>query len=572
MTKFKIWAPLAKKMTVCVNGKEYAMQSENDGYWIYETHKLEHPIVYTYKIDDRGPFPDPASKFQPEGVHGASQLWPSEFDWHDQNWQPRPLSEAIVYELHIGTFTPEGTYRAAIDRLQYLKDLGISHIELMPIAAFPGKHGWGYDGVALYAPHSSYGTPDDLRHFVDTCHQNGLAVILDVVYNHLGPDGNYLGLYGPYFSRRYHTPWGEAVNYDCAGSDEVRRFIIDNAMMWLHDYHFDGLRLDAVHAIYDFSAIHILEELQAHVAELAKRSGRDLLLIAESDLNDPRLLKNRENGGYGLAAQWLDDFHHSLHVMLTGEKQGYYGDYQGVTDLHKCLNDYYVYDGCHSPMRQRRHGRPATGLAPEKFIVSTQTHDQVGNRGLGERLCQLTSYHNSQSAAALLLLSPFVPMLFQGEEWAATTPFLYFTDHTDARLARAVREGRRRDYAFLSKKVPDPQAKATFEKSILPWPETSDKEHKEMINWYRQLIKLRQQYLNEIRGGPREFKPACERKGLYIYRAGRLKTLVNISSDRQSFADATLASTPILLQNLAVHVEDDVLTLEPGCTAIMLTD
>jgi maltooligosyltrehalose trehalohydrolase len=294
------------------------MLPERDGFWHIELKSLKHPVLYAYKIDGSGPYPDPASRFQPEGVHGRSQLWQDEFEWHDQNWQAPALKDAIIYEVHTGTFTPEGTFTGIIGKLDYLAELGVTHLELMPVAAFPGQRGWGYDGVALYAPHNSYGTPADLKQLVDACHQRGLAVILDVVYNHLGPDGNYLGLYGHYFAQRYHTPWGDAVNFDGAHSDQVREFVIDNALMWLRDYHFDGLRLDAVHAIFDFSAVHILEELQTRIDRLTATTGRSYSLIAESSLNDPRILENPQKGGYGLAAQWLDDFHHAVHVMLTG--------------------------------------------------------------------------------------------------------------------------------------------------------------------------------------------------------------------------------------------------------------
>ncbi len=572
MTKFRVWAPKAKSLALCTDNIEHQMLPERDGFWHIELKSLKHPVLYAYKIDGSGPYPDPASRFQPEGVHGRSQLWQDEFEWHDQNWQAPALKDAIIYEVHTGTFTPEGTFTGIIGKLDYLAELGVTHLELMPVAAFPGQRGWGYDGVALYAPHNSYGTPADLKQLVDACHQRGLAVILDVVYNHLGPDGNYLGLYGHYFAQRYHTPWGDAVNFDGAHSDQVREFVIDNALMWLRDYHFDGLRLDAVHAIFDFSAVHILEELQTRIDRLTATTGRSYSLIAESSLNDPRILENPQKGGYGLAAQWLDDFHHAVHVMLTGEQQGYYMDFAGHADLDKCLNDYFICDGRYSTYRKRRHGRSAAALPPERFIVSTQTHDQVGNRGNGERLCHLTSLHNCQIAAALMLLSPFVPMLFQGEEWAASTPFLYFTDHVDKGLAKAVREGRKRDYAFLGAKVADPQAATTFRRSILKWSETADDEHCAMVEWYKKLIDLRRQYLDEIRKSRRSFRPARSSKDVYVYDAGRIKVLVNPDGNSASFADASLARARIIMQNRPVSVEDDILTLLPGCAAIMLTD
>ncbi|MBU1109914.1 MAG: malto-oligosyltrehalose trehalohydrolase [Candidatus Riflebacteria bacterium] len=572
MTSFKVWAPKAKSVSICVTGEEHSMQSQSNGFWQIELKGLKQPVLYAYKIDGNGPFPDPVSKFQPEGIHGRSQIWQDNYKWNDNNWRTPELKNAIIYELHVGTFSPHGTYSGITEKLDHLVELGVTHVELMPIAAFPGHHGWGYDGVALYAPHNTYGTPVELKQLVDSCHQHGLAVILDVVYNHLGPDGNYLGLYGPYFSKRYHTPWGEAVNFDCAQSDQVREFIINNALMWLRDYHFDGLRLDAIHAIYDASATHILEEMQNRVDALTLSTGRSYCLIAESDLNDPRIINQRKNGGYGLAAQWLDDFHHALHVTLTGEQQGYYQGYSGHENLNKCLSDYFVYDGCYSPSRQRRHGRPAGHLSPDQFIVSTQTHDQVGNRGLGERLCHLTTYDNCEIAAALMLLSPFVPMLFQGEEWAATSPFLYFTDHTDANLARAVRQGRRRDYAFLNKRVPDPQAAETFVKSLLNWKEIGDEAQVKMLNWYKQLICLRQHYIEHIRDSQRSFKPADDSNCLFVYSAGRVKTLVNIGKRRQKLADAGLANARILLQNKPLKADAGQLTILPGTAAVLLTE
>lgn len=572
MTEFRIWAPKARKMSLCVDNREHRMSADKNGFWHIELKDLKNPILYSYKIDGRGPFPDPASRFQPDGVHGRSQIWQEAFAWHDQKWQAPPLKDAIIYELHTGTFSPQGTFTGIIEKLDHLLQLGVTHLELLPVAAFPGRRGWGYDGVALYAPHAAYGTPSDLKQLVDTCHQRGLAVILDVVYNHLGPDGNYLGLYGHYFSQRYHTPWGDAVNFDSAHSDQVREFVIDNALMWLKEFHFDGLRLDAVHAIFDFSATHILEELQEKVNLLSAETGRSYCLIAESSLNDPRILEEPDRGGYGLAAQWLDDFHHALHVMLTGEQQGYYVDFAGAADIDKCLDDYFICNGCYSTYRKRRHGRAAKHLSPERFIVSTQTHDQVGNRGNGERLCHLTSHYNCQIAAALMLLSPFVPMLFQGEEWAASTPFLYFTDHVDAALAKAVREGRRRDYAFLGKRVPDPQAATTFRRSLLKWSETNEDKPSEMIAWYKSLIKLRQQYLNEIRKMRCSFKPVRNFKNLYLYDAGQIKLLTNTGNKSVSFADFALARAQILLQNRPVTVDDDILTLLPGCAAVLLTD
>jgi maltooligosyltrehalose trehalohydrolase len=399
-----------------------------------------------------------------------------------------------MYELHVGTFTSAGTFEGAIERLDYLRDLGITHVELMPVVEFPGRRGWGYDGVDLWAPHHAYGGPAGLKRLVDACHARGLAVVLDVVYNHLGPTGNYLGRFGPYFTDRYRTPWGEAINFDGPGSDEVRRFVCDNARMWCRDYHVDGLRIDAVHAIVDTSAVHVLEQLAEEVHALAGELGRRLLVIAESDLNDPRVIRGREAGGYGLDAQWADDVHHALHTVLTGERDGYYADFGELADLAKALERAFVYDGRYSSVRRRRHGRAPVGVPGHRFVVSLQNHDQVGNRARGERLGHLVGVERLKVGAALLLTAPFVPLLFQGEEWAASTPFQYFTDHEDPNLARAAREGRQREFAAFGWKpedIPDPQAPETFARSTLDWSELGEEPHASVLDWYRQLIRLR---------------------------------------------------------------------------------
>jgi maltooligosyltrehalose trehalohydrolase len=409
------------------------------------------------------------------------------------SFRAKPLRNAVIYEMHVGTFTPAGTYAAARERLGHLVDLGITHVELMPLASFPGRHGWGYDGVDLYAPLPAYGTPAELASFIDACHERALGVLLDVVYNHLGPDGNYLGCYGPYFTDRVKTAWGEALNYDGASSDEVRRFVIDNALMWLRDYGFDGLRLDAVHAIFCFEATHILEELAAAVRRLGIESDRDLVLIAESDLNDPRLVYSPARGGFGLDAHWVDDFHHALHRYFTGESAGYYGDFQGLRDIAAALRQGYVYQGQYSAFRQRRHGRPPRGVTADQMVVCAQNHDQIGNRARGERLSMLLEVSQLKAIAALTLLSPFVPLLFQGEEWGATTPFLYFTDHQDPELGRLIAEGRAREFESFTwaGEIPNPQAPATFERSKLAWAELAEPRHADLLKWHRRLIALR---------------------------------------------------------------------------------
>jgi maltooligosyltrehalose trehalohydrolase len=495
MTPFRVWAPNAKTVEVEAGGDRYSMTAGEHGWWFAELSVDESHAEYAFVVDSGEPLPDPRSPWQPRGIDGRSRVVDHKsFAWTDRRWQAGPLSAAIVYELHVGTFTPQGTFTGAIDKLDYLAELGISHIELMPVAEFSGSRGWGYDGADLYAPHHAYGDPDDLKRLVDACHSRGLAVILDVVYNHLGPAGNHLARFGPYFTDRYATPWGQAINFDGPESDEVRRFFCDNALMWLRDYHFDGLRIDAVHAIIDTSATHFLEQLACEVADLEAQSGRHLVLIAESDLNDPRVVRPPEIGGYGIQAQWSDDFHHALHALLTGERDGYYADFGSLAALAKALERVFVNDGRYSPFRRRRHGRPAAGLPGHSFLGYLQNHDQIGNRAKGERSAHLMNVGRLKIAAALVLTAPFIPMLFQGEEWGASSPFLYFTDHQDAELGRAVTEGRRREFAAFSahaEDVPDPQAHATFERSKLIWAERDSEPHSALLDWHRRLIALR---------------------------------------------------------------------------------
>ena len=496
---FSVWAPSAQAVEL-VTGEDGAalkteMRQHAGGWWRAQVEDARASSGYRYAIDGTAPIPDPRSRWQPGGVHGPSHLIESGTSRPTgaHAFGPKPMREALIYELHVGTFTPAGTYGAAIEHLQYLADLGVTHIELMPLATFPGRHGWGYDGVDLYAPLPAYGTPAELSRFIEECHGRGLAVLLDVVYNHLGPDGNYLGSYGPYFTDRVRTPWGEAINYDGAHSDEVRRFVIDNALMWLCDYGFDGLRLDAVHAIFSFEAIHVLEELAAAVRQLGTALNRSFVLIAESDLNDPKLVHPVARGGYGLDAHWSDDFHHALHRYFTDENAGYYADFEGLKDVSAALCDGYVYQGQYSKFRQRRHGRPPAGVGADQLVVCAQNHDQIGNRARGERLSMLLDVPRLKAVAALTILSPFVPMLFQGEEWGAQTPFLYFTDHQDPNLGRAVTEGRTREFASFrwAGEVPDPQAAETFERSKLDWAELARAPHTEILDWHRRLIALR---------------------------------------------------------------------------------
>jgi maltooligosyltrehalose trehalohydrolase len=494
---FSVWAPQAKRVELVFATRRVALHPAGGGYWEADAAPLDARDGYRYSIDGGAPLPDPKSRWQPAGVHGASHLVApatlAEGMGVDDEFRGKPLDQAIIYEMHVGTFTARGTYAGAMEKLPHLAELGVTHVELMPLATFPGRRGWGYDGVDLFAPFPIYGTPNQLAAFVRACHASGLAVLLDVVYNHLGPDGNYLGQFAPYFTDRYKTGWGAAINYDGPQSDEVRRFVIDNALMWLRDYGFDGLRLDAVHAIFSVDAVHVLEELSIAVKKLGRESGRTLLLIAESDLNDPRLVHTLERGGFGLDAHWSDDFHHALHRYFTGESDGYYADFKGLKDVAAALRDGYVYQGQYSEHRGRRHGRRPVGIAAHQLVVSSQNHDQIGNRAHGERLSMLLGVPELKAIAALTLLSPFVPLLFQGEEWGAKTPFLYFTDHENAELGRLVAAGRAKEFSAFQWQgaVPNPQAAETFERSILDWSELSQPAHAELFNWYRQLINLR---------------------------------------------------------------------------------
>jgi maltooligosyltrehalose trehalohydrolase len=490
-----VWAPSAASVAMVTANERVEMRRASGGWWRAELSPELSRADYAFSVDGGPPLPDPRSPYQPHGVHGWSRpVEHSAFEWRNTKWQPAPLSSAIIYECHVGTFTASGTFDAAIERLGSLRELGVTHIELMPVAEFSGARGWGYDGVDLFAPHHSYGGPDAMKRLVDAAHGHGLGVILDVVYNHLGPEGSYLARFGPYFTNRYRTPWGDAVNFDDRDSDKVRRFFCDNALMWLRDYRVDGLRIDAIHAIFDASAIHFLEQLGAEVRQLEAEVGRHLIVIAESDLNQPRIVAAREAGGYGLDAQWNDDFHHALHTMLTGETAGYLADFGSIAQLAKCVTRGFVYDGTYSKSRRRTHGRPVIGLSAHRFVVFMQNHDQVGNRAMGERLGHLVTVEQLKISAALLMTSPFVPMLFQGEEWNASSPFQYFTDHQDSALAQSVRKGRRAEFAHFvadASEVPDPQALQTFERSKLKWDERERGEHREIFEWYRQLIALR---------------------------------------------------------------------------------
>ena len=449
---------------------------------------------YTYRLDGGPDRPDPVSRWRPAGVHGPTRIVdPGAFQWTDAGWRGLDTADLVIYELHVGTFSRTGTFDGVIERLPMLRDLGVTAIEIMPVSEFPGGRNWGYDGVSPYAVQSTYGGPNGLKRLVDAAHRQGLAVLLDVVYNHLGPEGNYLREFGPYFSDRYRTTWGEGFNLDGADSDEVRRYVVDNAVYWITEYHLDGLRLDAADRIVDLSPVHIAEELGAAVHAQGESLGRRTLAIAEIDANDPRWVKPREMGGYGMDAHWSDDFHHSVHVALTGERNGYYADFTDRGALAKVLGQRYVNDGRYSPHRRRRHGRSAVDLPADRFVVAIQNHDQTGNRARGERLAALVSRDALRLAAALLLLSPYVPLLFMGEEHGETNPFLYFVSHGDPALIAAVRKGRQEEFASFGWKgeVPDPQAEDTFEASRPRWEGAEAGEGARTLALYRELIRLR---------------------------------------------------------------------------------
>jgi maltooligosyltrehalose trehalohydrolase len=547
------------------------MQPAEGGWWETKIAEAGPGTDYGYALNGDGMvLPDPRSAWQPYGVHGLSRVLDhAAFAWTDGEWRATELKDAVIYELHIGTFTEEGTFAGAEKRLEYLKTLGVTHVELMPVAAFPGERGWGYDGVDMFAPQESYGGPDALKHLINAAHAHGLAVLLDVVYNHLGPSGNYLSRFGPYFTGSHHTPWGDAVNFEEAGSHEVRRFFIDNAKMWLRDYHFDGLRLDAVHAYLDRSAVHFMEQVTAEVGELERETGRSYVLIAESDLNDPRVVMEHERGGYGMDAQWSDDFHHALVALLTGERGGYYADFGRMADVAKALRKAFVYDGKYSGYRDRVHGRPVEGLPLWRFLGFAQNHDQVGNRATGDRLHMRTTMGRVKIAAALVLMAPFVPMIFQGEEWAASSPFLYFTDHEED-LGRMVSEGRKKEFAAFGWKpeeIPDPQEEATFLRSRLKWAEITEPEHAGVLGWYRELIALRHAHREDLVTGDVEVE-FDEPARWMVLRRGRFVVALNAGPETVKLAGPEGAE--LLLKSAEdVALAGDGLTLIPDSVAVL---
>lgn len=544
MHEFKVWAPRAQQMQLQLNGGDpRAMQLLDDdsdarGWWTLSVDDAGPGTNYAFLIDDDPtPYPDPRSAWQPNGVHSASRLYDQNaFKWTDKAWHTPPLSSGIIYELHIGTFSREGTFDSAIPHLDHLVDLGITHVEVMPVNEFAGNRGWGYDGVFLYAVFEPYGGPDGFKRFVDACHAKNLAVVLDVVYNHFGPVGNYAGKFGPYLTERYHTPWGAAVNFNEGGSDEVRRFFIDNALMWLKDYHCDGLRLDATHEFIDRSAVHFMEQLSSEVARLGTMLGKKFSLIAESDLNDPKFVRPIEARGYGMDAQWSDDFHHALFTLLWSDPgRGYYDDFGSMDDLVKAIKGAFVFDGKYSKYRHHTHGRPVDGLLAHHFLAYIQNHDQVGNRAAGERLEHLVGLEAAKVALGLVLTVPFIPMLWMGEEFAASSPFLYFADHEEEEMRRMVSEGRKRDFAAFGwneDEIPDPEDPETFERSKLKWNEVHEGAHGEMLQWTKDLIALRRSNVDFNDGDFGHLQVNCTQdgKGLIMQR-GTARVLMNLGEN-----------------------------------------
>lgn len=557
--RFTVWAPQAEKVAVEIitpENKTIALHPLEFGYWEATLQNADPETRYFIKLNDKTKRPDPASQFQPDGVHEASALVDhSHFSWTDQNWQGLPVENLIIYELHTGTFTEAHTFEGIISKLDYLLELGITAIEIMPVAQFPGSRNWGYDGVYPFAVQNSYGGPEGLKKLVDACHAKSLAVILDVVYNHLGPEGNYLPEFGPYFTDKYKTPWGGALNFDDADCDGVRNYFIQNALMWFRDYHVDALRLDAVHAIMDNSANHFLKELAEEVKKLEHELDRKLLLIAESDLNDVRMINPFSKGGHGMDAQWNDDFHHALHALVTGENSGYYADFGKLEDLEKAFREAFVFNGTYAPHRRKTYGNSAAENPGKQFVVCAQNHDQVGNRMLGDRLSQTLSVNQLKLVAATYLLSPYVPMLFMGEEYGEKNPFQYFISHTDIDLVKAVQEGRKNEFKAFNwqGEIPDPQSEETFRNSTLSW-QYQTGEGNELWNFYRTLIQLRKTHPIFQQPNKQEMQVTSypDKKMLCVERWSnnlRVKCLYNFSQETQEMPVETEKNWHLLLDS-----------------------
>ncbi len=541
MHHFSLWAPRRKTVTLQLNDQKLPMHGPSSrGFWSLDVASAGHGTDYAFLLDDDPmPYPDPRSFWQPKDVHSPSRVYDhTRFHWTDDKFRATPLPSAVLYELHLGTFTPGGTFDTAIEKLDYLCELGITHIELLPIAGYEGNFSWGYDGVAPYAADESYGGPDAVKRFIDIAHAKGLAVILDVVYNHFGPAGNYTNQFGPYYTEKHVTPWGAAINFEEGGSDQVRRYFIDNALMWLRDYHFDGLRLDATHELIDRSAMHFLEQISREVEDLSASIGRHLILIAESDLNNPRVVTSIEANGYGMDAQWSDDFHHALYSLLAKEQFGYFEDFGTITDLAHTLKHTFLYEGQYSRFRLKHHGRPVLNLSFHHFIGFIQNHDQIGNRAKGERVQQIVGTRKARLAIGVVMTAPFLPMLFMGEEWAADTPWMYFADFQAPELRRAVSEGRKRDFASFGfgDDVPDPEDPRTFEASRLNWNELEQPVHQAMYKWYRDLIHLRRKTLALNLGDMSRMEVRSSEEGRWILTdRGDIRTVINLAEQFTHF-------------------------------------
>ncbi|MFW6117110.1 MAG: malto-oligosyltrehalose trehalohydrolase [Thermoproteota archaeon] len=524
--RFVVWAPLledVKVKQVSPQKRMIPMEKGEWGCWRGVGNQIPPGTRYFYELEGGKKRPDPASDFQPQGVHGPSEVVNHDnFQWSDCNWEGIPLEEMIIYELHVGTFTPPGTFKAITTKLDDLRELGVNSIEIMPVGQFPGKRNWGYDGVQIFAPQNTYGGPWEMKKLIDACHSQGISVILDVVYNHLGPEGNYLEDFAPYFTEKYRTPWGSAINFDDAYSDGVRNFFIENALHWFRNYHVDALRLDALHAIYDRRANPFLRELAQSVEEFSLRKEREFYLIGESDLNDAKLVTSPDLNGYGLSAQWCGDFHHSLHTLLTGEKVGYYLDFGKIEHLGKAWKEGFVYSGQYSQYRKRRHGNSSKDIPAKKFVVFSQNHDQVGNRMLGERLSQIVSFQALKLAAGVTILSPYIPLLFMGEEYGEESSFLYFVSYSEPELIEAVRKGRREEFKDFEWKgePPDTQRPQTFNESKLHWDARKVGRHKILLNFYHRLIKLRKEdpVLSNLNKGNLEVSEVEDKRIIFIRR------------------------------------------------------
>lgn len=578
--RYDVWAPNAGSVRLVAGGQEYDMEQQHDGaasgWWRAPADAVAQGadgVSYGYLVDGEGPFPDPRSRRQPDGVHGLSVIFdPAAHQWQDAGWKGRALKGSVIYELHLGTFTPEGTLDAAVGKLDYLVDLGVDFIELLPVNGFNGVHNWGYDGVLWYAVHEPYGGPAAYQRFVDAAHAAGLGVIQDVVYNHLGPSGNYLPKYGPYLKSGEGNTWGDSVNLDGPGSDDVRRYILENAEMWLRDYHVDGLRLDAVHALRDERAVHILEEFGALADRIEAETGIVKTLIAESDLNNPRLIYPRQDNGYGLEGQWSDDFHHAVHVNLSGETTGYYSDFDSLAVLAKVLEHGFLHDGSYSSFRGRHHGRPIRHdqAHPSALVVCLQNHDQIGNRAIGDRLTASLSFGKLAIGAVLTMTSPFTPMLFMGEEYGASTPWQFFTSHPEPELGKATAEGRIKEFERMGwdpAVVPDPQDPETFQRSKLNWEEATEGDHARLLQLYRDLAQLRHNMPELVDGGFGETSVEFDDEEHWLqFSRGDVRVVCNFGEEALA---TPLDGSMLLATDHEAVLDEGTLTL-PGGSAVVV--